>query len=381
MGERVQIAGDIPLERAWKDGRRVYVVCGFKSRLSDDLYALGSHWDREEKATWVGSGKLDQVVTLVRQADERAAATEQVKSAGLYVKIPFDAAGVREQAKRLGARWDSGRKEWAMPAQEALDQVTALVAGYGEKAAKAKATEKATANARKDRRNRPAGEVIAASGRKVIDGSIRHVTEIMGYRGKRAGVEQYLTEPGEVIKVREGRFLVLASKAEFWSEDTAEDFAPGTGAGWREFLDGVLVEPDEAEKAEEAAKAAAGKDGESLATGIEAIKSRLELAPEVEARQPRVPEGELAGTVAIRLTGSTGGSNGELTVARDGTVFWYHPGFYDDWRATLGTSSDPEVAEMARWLLAPGTRTRAHGGYRYEVKVTGLPEDVADGED
>src|SRR5262245_11099798 len=70
------LAEGIPLGRAWREGRRVYVICSYQSTLSTELRALGAKWDRETVAPgspadsrpgalWVGSGKADQVTPLV----------------------------------------------------------------------------------------------------------------------------------------------------------------------------------------------------------------------------------------------------------------------------------------------------------------------------
>ena len=45
-----------------------------------------------------------------------------------WVKIPYEDASAREEAKRLGAKWDKDRKEWAMPDQESLDKIETRVA-------------------------------------------------------------------------------------------------------------------------------------------------------------------------------------------------------------------------------------------------------------
>lgn len=127
----------VPYTRAWKDGRRIYVISGYKSKLSDALWAAGFSWDRDLKAHYVGTGKpglakLEQVTPAIREAEAAAQATAETKAAGHWVKIPLGPgmAEIREAAKKLGARFDGTRKEWALPTAETAAEVTALVAAH-----------------------------------------------------------------------------------------------------------------------------------------------------------------------------------------------------------------------------------------------------------
>lgn len=377
MPEKAQLADDIPLSRAWKAGRRVYVTCGYKSQLNGQLRDLGAKWDRDEEALWVGSGKLDQVLTLIREAGERAAEAEAVKGAGHWVKIPYDAVAVREQARQLGARWDKERKEWAMPTAEALAQVTALAAAYEgkakadkaaaaekEKAARAKAAEKARAEAA-----RTDDDVIAASGRTVVSPERITLTIRMDYHGKKAGAEQYKEERGDVIRLRDGRrVLVLASAVEFWSEDMEEDMGqPGAGAGWKNYVTGVVVEPDAGEGQADADAEAARRDAEEIAALVRDAAQAIEPVAEQDAR--RVPAGQAAGRVTIRYGSLLSNDGGTLTLTTDGTAHWYHPGFYDDYRVTSGTSSDPWLVARVRAVLAAGSRERRRDSSAYSVEA------------
>ena len=115
---------DIPVERAWKVGRRIYVRCGYKSQLNTQMREIGAKWDGDERALWVGSGKVDQVVPLVQAAAERGAAIDAVKAAGHWVTIPYDATDIRAAAKKAGGIWDGEQRRWAMPSAEALAEIT-----------------------------------------------------------------------------------------------------------------------------------------------------------------------------------------------------------------------------------------------------------------
>lgn len=386
MAGKTQIAGDIPLSRAWKAGRRVYVRCARRSRLDDGLYALGSTWDRDEEARWVGSGKLEQVIALIREADAAAEARAAVKERGHWVTIPFAAADVREHAK--GPRWDGehgeydgDRKQWAMPTAGAAAEITAMVAGWQEKAAADKAARAARDRAARARAAEAAAadaartdeDVITGSGREVLDGERVRATILMGYRGRRTGAEQAKEQRGDVIRLRGGRrLLVLASSVEFWSEDDAEDLGqPGAGAGWRNHVEGVIVGPDEAEAARDAEAEAARRDGEQIMTALKDIQARLGYVPELEARRPAADR--VAARVTLRYGSLAMHDDGELALTTDGEVTWYHPGYYDDYRATAGTSRDPAPVALARAIFDAGSRERHHDGKAITVEVRDLP--------
>jgi hypothetical protein len=121
---------DISTEKAWLNGRRVYVTCGYNSLLNTQMRDLGAKWDREMGALYTGtqSGKLDKVIALVLADAQRAAVRDGVKGLGLWVSIPAGAADIRAEAKKLGAVFDGDRKEWAMPSAETQSAVEALIA-------------------------------------------------------------------------------------------------------------------------------------------------------------------------------------------------------------------------------------------------------------
>lgn len=124
---KIRVAADIPADRAWKTGRRVYVRSAKGSALSEALWGANATWDREHGAHYIGTGKLEALLPLIREAGGRAARVQDVKAAGLWIAIPIGAKDVREHAKGLGAVWDADRKEWALPTAEAREEVAAKV--------------------------------------------------------------------------------------------------------------------------------------------------------------------------------------------------------------------------------------------------------------
>jgi len=249
-----QIHPDIPVSKAWKTSRTIFVTAGYNSVLSGEMYDLGAKWDRDEHAFRTGPGKLDTVIPLILADLGRAAKTADIKSAGLWVKIPFEAHAIRDQAKNLGARWDKDRKEWAMPGEESLAQVRELVSAHGQ----AEKDRKTAARAKKAAEAAVTDEeIITRSGRTLVSdvrvGLERHESQ---WRMKRAEAEKYAPERGEIQRTRDGKYWLIlsAAKADFWNEDTCADLAPHLQPGWHYSFAGVEVTPTAEEIAKDAAR-------------------------------------------------------------------------------------------------------------------------------
>lgn len=346
MGERSAIHPDISLEKAWRSARRIYIRAGYKSQLNNELRDIGAKWDAGERALWVGSGKLNQVTTAVLAQGERIAAVEAIKTLDLWVEIPYDAAEIRTRAKRLGARWDRERKLWAMPTAEALTEIRNAVATWNADRA---AAREAARRERQAAAQQAPEDVIAASGRTVIGEQIEVNGRLHG-RMRRPEAEQRKPQVGTVRRVEGGqRVLVISSVVEFWSQDNVDDVAPHREPGWYWRYTGVPVEPDTAEREQDAAEQAERDDEACIAELFAAVRAAVERH---EAAVDRI-EGPSV-TTAI---GAMGQHNGRITLA-DGMIHYYHPGWYDDWRATAGDTSDPELIARFREIIAGGPRNR-----------------------
>lgn len=350
-----QISPDIPAEKAWRQGRRVYVRAGYKTQLDDQIRRIGGKWDAEEKALWVGSGKLEQVIPMILAQAERAAQVQAVKDAGRWVAIPYEATAIRAEAKKLGAKWDAQRKEWAMPTDEALAAVTRMIGE--QKAARQQQRQQASAKAAVSE-----DDIIAASGR-TLTGERHDLEGKLSGRGKRSWAEEAKPQPGTVRRLADGkRVLVLSSAVDFLGENDIADQAPHLEPGWYYRYTGAVVEPTADERSADEAREAQKRDGEEIAAAVKDAKGRMEWVPEAQAWDAPVPE--TAGEIAV-TTGTA--PDGTLYLLADGRAMWRHPGYYDDYRRSEGITSDPEIAVRVRAVLAAGSRKRAHEGRGYTV--------------
>src|SRR5690606_10783859 len=235
------IADDIPVDRAWQEGRRIYVRCGYKTRLNQALRDLGAHWDSDQRARWVGVTKKPRVVELVRAHEQRITALEEVKQAGRWISIPYEAGEIRTQVKKqLGGVWDPQTKRWALPAGEAPAQAQALVAEWREKRRAAreaeeaaareaeKAAREAAATAEQIRKAKKAAaaaaraeRIVAESGRTPT-GETTSYTVVSTRRMNRATALDQCTAVGTVIRLDDGRrAVVVRTGVEFVSAEYA----------------------------------------------------------------------------------------------------------------------------------------------------------------
>lgn len=331
MTESKPLAEDIPLERAWKVGRRIYVRCGYKSQLNDEIRALGGKWDREERALWVGSGKADQVITAVRAAEERGAKVEEIKAAGYEIAIPYARADVREFAKGLGAIWQAASKTWALPTADALGKVQAALA--------AQPVTNAQPAASRPKRT-PAPEidaVIADSGRTVIGDQVKAEKHLGKMR--RTDAEQHYYA-GQIVAFEGGRALVVQAKFIWVSEDTAEDTGNFGSEGFWADLILVPIEPTDAEveakrKVEERA---------------ELRKRIVDIFAHALGRTRPVDRFDAGEVVVARWLETARGI--QIGRRADGVWLVQHPGHYDDYRLSQCAVEDPAEVDVLESLTA-----------------------------
>lgn len=370
------IADDISLDKAWKVGRRIYVRCGYGSTLNVELREIGARWDGDVGALWVGTGKLDKVLPLVQAQVERIAAVAEVKAAGYWITVPYDSTTSRALAKSLGGMFDNERKQWAMPTPEALTEVTAEVAAYTAALTAARAAELTDRRAAEQRA--AADRITDDQARQVllIERSIRDVTDERGTvrgelhgRMRKAEAEQVKPQPGTVQSIKFGvRGLVLSCKVWFVSQDNIDDgigASPSEDPGWRFAFTYAVVANTAAEDAADAAAAVADADHTEIAAVMDAAsrttRTRFDSFTAVDG--PSITE-EAAGGMTVH--------GGQITVTADGTVYYQHPGWYDDYVSSEAVITDPELLARIAAVIAGGDRRRG------QYQVRGLaPQDAS----
>jgi hypothetical protein len=378
------LAGDIPTEKAWRVGRRIYVRCGYQSKLNGQLRGIGAKWDGEVRALWVGSGKLDQVLPLVRATAERAQQIERIKALGLWVKVPYDAEDIRAAAKNAGGVFDGELKLWAMPDDATYTAIGEQVRAYNERIQAQRNAERAELEAAKQRRlaeerdNTEAARLAARdvlinrSGRRVIgepgwvDGYLHDSRGI-----RRPQAERAAPQPGDLRKLRDGRRgLVLSCTVTFFSErDVDDDFAPGgTSAevGWYYRYEYVPVEPTAQERSDDDREAAEKADLQELHAIILAVERGGDAA---EWTRQWTGGLQVAATITKDSPGGMSVHGGQIILTATGELFWQHPGWYDDWRSTERRIADPDLVTRIRAALAGGSRRRG----AFEVRVPSSP--------
>lgn len=371
----------IDTDRAWQEGRRIYVRCGYKSKLNSQLRQLRAHWDPERRALWVGSTKKPAVIALIEEATQRADHIEAIKARGLWVNIPRGMPEVREQAKKLGAVFDADRTEWAAPTPEARAQVERLVAEHraakraDRLAAKREREElkAAVAQAPASQAEVVMGEVLAGRVRRRATGEVVSHRWVSTRRMRSGDARVLLHRVGELIELADGRHgVVVKVQAWFtdgerassmcWHDETADR------AHWDLWHRVAVVEDTAAEAAERRERRERDEDAAEL-HALWHVRGR---GPVVEGTR-LVPEAERVGSIRMRYgTGHTRHDGGTMTLTKGGLVVFTHPGWYDDYRSTWWESSDRALVARVRAAVVRGARERVFVDqmeYVYRVSV------------
>lgn len=377
---------DIPTTRAWQEGRRLYIRCARGSRLNTQLRDLGAHWDPEHRALWVGSGKRDAVVAAVQATEARLAEVNAIKAANRWVAIPYDATDIRARAKDLGAVWGGDdSRVWYLPSDESYAEIAGLVNNLRAQIEAKRQEERAARRARWDaekqaRRHtealdadRDRERIIAATGRTPT-GKTAELREISTARMNKHTARESARPLGSVVRLRDGRYgLITGVKIWFTGEEMASSacWHPETHdqPHWDFLYQVEIVAPTPAEQTKDERKAAEQADA---ATIHDLMRDAPTLTGARAAdRHTPIPGDQRAGTITL-TTGTTGFPDGHLILTTDNRVVWQHPGYYDDYIPTEGTSADPGLVERVRAVLAAGPRTRTvHDQtiHRYEIQV------------
>ncbi|MGW2416907.1 hypothetical protein ACWCV5_32735 [Streptomyces tubercidicus] len=385
-----EVHPDLPTDRMWQQGRRLYARCGRHSRLSEALHAMGAKWDMRAQALWVGSGKRDTFTPLALEHHATATRTAAVRDAGHWVAIPYEATLIRSRAKELGALWDPESKRWAMPTPADQLEILDLVqvwqrARDAERAEqrrlRAEEREIAWREARLEaagarERSRQAAARSAAAYRtelattvgRELTGALEQRREVYPRFTSRADAHESACTVGEVIRLDDGRRALVTKAKVAWVPAEEAATLGQEHAHWYVEYQLAVVAPTEAELDAEMGRARASMDAGELQALV--VDAALLSAPVEVDRWTPVPEPQ--GVITV-----TGGINGlvpagQLLLARDGTLWWQHPGHYDDYIPAEGTLRDAELADRMRQLLADGARRRTlptpAGPVHYQVE-------------
>jgi hypothetical protein len=382
---------EIPVDRAWQEGRRLYVRCGYTSQLNKDMRALKATWDPDKRALYTGTGKREQVTAAVLASLERAAAIEAVKALGLWVIIPFEAEDIRARAKNgLHGVFDGERKAWAMRTEADLAEIQGLIRDRQAAidAARAAEQQRARQQADQDRAadleaaaiaaRRRSEEIVARSDRTPT-GETATVTEVSTRFMNKRTAASMARSAGTVLRLSDGRRgLIVAVDIWFTDEEMASSVcwhdATMDEAHWDFRYSLVIVEPTAEETTADEAEAAYRRDAA-------AIYHLFEETPKLTGARADdqwtlIPANEQAGSIHASA-GSTAYAAGTVILTTGGRVVWQHPGWYDDYVRSEGTSTDPELADRVRAILAGGPRRRVYRDRQvpvdYDVRIPAEP--------
>src|SRR5690606_26158430 len=334
--EKKPVDDHTPSEKAWKEGRRIYVRAGYGSALSEGMRRIRANWDRDRKAWWVGTGKQDLVLPLLEEYRERVQAVQDIKALGHWVTIPYDAHQARALAKDLKALFDQDSKRWAARATEDAARIEEAVqlwqAERDAEAAAAKArrdaekeAERARAAEEAEAAKARAEEVLRARTEKLLSesgrtptGDMDSFTVVSTRFMNRTTAERMAYDLGDLVKLSDGRRgVVVGVKVWFTNDEMASSVCwhPETHdeAHWDLKHTVAVVEPTAEEAAEDAAKEAELRDAAELHEVMQAAGR-----PRESRRTSRIPVSEIAGKIEMRY-GSYASSHqgGSLYLGRD----------------------------------------------------------------
>ncbi|KAA1250686.1 hypothetical protein F0Q45_08305 [Mycobacterium simiae] len=374
--QRIPIDEDIDGDRAWQLGRRIYVRCGYTSRLGEDLRRMGAHWDRDAKQLWVGSGKKSEVIAAVQAADQRLQRVEEIKRQARYISIPYRAVEIRAEAKKLGGLWDRDRKQWAFTTAAAYDRIQQLLehaqrceeaAAEGARGGCEEAGQVATqaGEAAQSRRAR-----LIAESRRVPTGEEAEWRVVSTRRMNKVTAWAMAKPLGAIVRLRDGRRgVVIDRKVWFTGEDDASSMCwhaeTHDEAHWDLLHTVAIVEPTAEERSADEAERAERAD----AAEIHDIVTELSHTGDVALAWTTIDDAMRVGIICRRY-GSSLQSGGTLVLTTDDRLIFQHPGWYDDYIQTERVVLDPDLVARVGAILARGNRTRMHAdqmNYYYEV--------------
>lgn len=379
---------DLDPDRAWQQGRRLYARCGPHTRLSEQLHAMGAKWDTKAKALWVGSGKRDRFIALTLDHQARAERAARIKAVGHWVALPWGTDLIRARVKQLGGVWDREREQWAMPDPAAHIEVLELLEVW-QRARDAEAEEQRRAHQEQCRRQRERDEErrrqarldaagvrererraaarsadayrasLASAAGRTLTGAVETRREVFPQYTSRDAALDASTRIGQVLRLRDGRRALVTDRTiAFVPADQAHLHGQDRPHRYVEYQL-ALLRPTPAELDAEQERAAEQIDAAELHHLV--AEAGMACLPVPTDQWTAVPDRH--GTIMV-TTGVNGLiPAGQLILALDGTVWWQHPGHYDDYIPAEGHTRDPGLANAVRHALAGGRRRRTRPGH------------------
>lgn len=388
-------ADEVPTDLAWRQGRRIYVRAGYHTTLNKSLIQAGAKWDPEVGARWVGTGKASIVAPLIDAHLDRIRDVTDIKALGLWVATHYEDTRSQALARELGAVWDKPRRAWAARTEQDQarleESAKAFARARKEAAERAKAEEEqalAQAEAeqreldqvRRERRARARAEaaarVVADSGRTPT-GENAELLIVSTRRMNKAAAWEMTHPVGTLVRLGDGRRgIVTGARVWFtghemassrcWHDETLDQ------AHWDLLHTVAVVEPTAEESAADTARAEEAADAGEL----HALMESLHRSSTPREGYTVLDQDRVLGTIAHRygslLTEHDGGT---AYLMSDGTIVHRHPGYYDDYRSTERTITDPALVQRMRAALAKGPRTRTYTDQMdYDYTVTTAQE-------
>lgn len=178
----------------------------------------------------------------------------------------------------------------------------------------------------------------------------------------RATAQDMAHPVGELVTLSDGRRGIVTHVRVWFTNDEMASSAcwhdeTHDQAHWDLLHTVAVVEPTAEETAATTARTEEAADAVELHTLMESLHSS---GTPREGYTPLNQE-QVEGTIAHRYGSVLAEHDGGTAyLMSDGTIVHRHPGYYDDYRSTERTITDPALVQRMRAALAKGARTRTH---------------------
>lgn len=198
-------------------GRRAYVR-GDTYALRHRLREAGATWDPEERAWWIGTGRVARIEEILTSSAGLLSGQHRCCPPKKHNDLVRAASGV----------WSREHGAWLLPSAEALATVERRIAEADAAASRRRDREReAAARAEAERRAdsaRSIPELLAAAGRTLRgEGAPKSGRRYLGH-GRRTQILGDLPRAGEIVTWKDGPYLITEVEAPYLvTEDDIED--------------------------------------------------------------------------------------------------------------------------------------------------------------